>query len=248
VINSNKEYLRNFGMNTRKNIMKFNCLSLSRVNEAQGSIVVIDVLRAFTTAAYAFNQGAEKIIPVATAHEAFELRNKIPGSLIIGEELGLTPKGFDLGNSPEEIINHDLSNKTLIQRTSAGTQGLVLSKAQTNLMTASFVVAKATAKFLRALNPEILSFIISGDSMGRDGDEDLACADYIAALIQNQNPDPDKFTSRILTSSVGRSYLSGGINYLSEKDIAMSSRVDLFDFVMAIRKEDDLLVMRLKAV
>jgi hypothetical protein len=47
---------------------------------------------------------------------------------------------------------------------------------------------------------------------------------------------------------VGRSYLSGGINYLSEKDIAMSSRVDLFDFVMAIRKEDDLLVMRPKPV
>jgi 2-phosphosulfolactate phosphatase len=228
--------------------MKFNYLSLSRVNEAQGVVVVIDVLRAFTTAAYAFNQGAEKIIPVGTTHEAFELRNKFPGSLIMGEDHGLKPKGFDFGNSPTEIIKHDLSNTILIQRTSAGTQGLVRSNVQINLMAASFVVAKATAIFLKELNPEILSFIITGESLGRDGDEDLACADYIAALIQNQNPDPENFTSRILTSSVGRSLLSEGINYLSEMDIAMSSRVDLFDFCMVIRKEEDHLVMLPKPV
>lgn len=228
--------------------MKFIILPLSRVNEAQGVVIVIDVLRAFTTAAYAFNKGAEKIIPVGTSHEAFELRNKIPGSLIMGEEHGYPPKGFDFGNSPAEIINHDLANITLIQMTSAGTQGLVRSNAQTNLMAASFVVARATAEFLRSLNPDLLSFIITGESLGRDGDEDLACADYIVALIQNQNSDPEEFTSRILTSSVGRSYLSGESNYLSEKDIAMSGQVDLFNFVMVARKEGDLLVMNPKAV
>lgn len=228
--------------------MNFDYLPLSRANEAQGIVVVIDVLRAFTTAAYAFNKGVEKIIPVGTSHEAFGFRNKIPGSLIMGEEQGRKPIGFDFGNSPAEFIDQDLSQKTLIQRTSAGTQGLIRSNPISELLAASFVVANATYEYISALHPNRVSFIITGQSMGRDGDEDLACADYIAALIQNQNPDPERFTSRILTSSVGRSYLLGEIKYLSEKDIAMSCQVDLFDFVMVVKKEGDFLGMYPEAV
>lgn len=228
--------------------MNFDYLPLSRANEAQGIVVVIDVLRAFTTAAYAFNKGVEKIIPVGTSHEAFGLRNKIPGSLIMGEEQGRKPIGFDFGNSPAEFIDQDLSQKTLIQRTSAGTQGLIRSNTKSELLAASFVVANATYEYISVLHPNRVSFIITGQSMGRDGDEDLACADYIAALIQNQNPDPERFTSRILTSSVGRSYLLGEIKYLSEKDIAMSCQVDLFDFVMVVKKEGDFLGMYPEAV
>jgi 2-phosphosulfolactate phosphatase len=223
--------------------MKFRFLSLSRVNEAQGVVVVIDVLRAFTTAAYAFYNGTEKIIPVGTTQEAFELRNKIPGSMLMGEEHGYKPNGFDFGNSPAEIINQDLSNKILIQRTSAGTQGLVRSKTNSGLLAASFVVADATAEYLKVLNPGIVSFIITGNSMGRDGDEDLACAEYISGLVQNKDLNSDSYTSRILTSSVGQSYLNGENKYLSEEDLILSSQVNHFSFTMIVRKEDDLLVI-----
>ena len=162
--------------------MQFEYFSLSRTEEARGTIVVIDVLRAFTTAAYVFYGGAEKIIPVGSSAEAFELKNLIPESLIMGEEKGFKPLGFDFGNSPTEIINFDFSNRTLIQRTSAGTQGLVHSKSCSHLLAASFVVAKATAEYLKRLSPAVVSFIITGDSRGRDGDEDLACAEYFAGL------------------------------------------------------------------
>ena len=218
-------------------------LSLSKGFESQGVVVVIDVLRAFTTAAYAFTKGVQKIIPVGTIQEAFFLKNQIPGSLLMGEEGGIKPAGFDLGNSPAEILKHDLSNKILIQRTSAGTQGLVQSGPETTLIAASFVVARATAEFLNNLNPDRVSFIITGNSMGRDGDEDLACAEYIAALIQNQTVNPDKFTSRILTSSVGRGFLSGENSYLSQEDIFLSSQVNLFNFIMIANKENTQLTM-----
>ena len=223
--------------------MKFKYLSLSSGAAAQGVVVVIDVLRAFTTAAYAFNQGVEKIIPVGTVQEALALKEQIPGSLLMGEEGGIKPAGFDLGNSPAEILKHDLSNKILIQRTSAGTQGLVQSGAETTLIAASFVVARATAEFLNNLNPDRVSFIITGKSSGRDGDEDLACAEYIAALIQNQTVNPDKFTSRILTSSVGRGFLSGENSYLSQEDIFLSSQVNQLNFIMIANKEDTRLAM-----
>ncbi len=228
--------------------MQFKYFPLSQVREAEGVIVVIDVLRAFTTAAYAFHKGVKKIIPVGSTEEAFEVKDKIPGSLVMGEIEGFKPKGFDFGNSPAEIAKLDLSNRTIIQRTSAGTQGLVSAKTKTNMLAASFVVAKASADYLRQSASVEVSFIITGNSMGRDGDEDLACAEYIAGLVKNKNLQPKRFTDRILDSSVGQSYLKGEMNYLSGEDLSMSAQANLFNFVMVVNKEDDLLVMRQKVI
>jgi 2-phosphosulfolactate phosphatase len=134
----------------------------------------------------------------------------------------------------------------MIQRTSAGTQGLARTKDRKNLLAASFVVAKATAGYLEDLSPALVSFIITGNSLGRDGDEDLACAEYIAGLIKNKALQPGSFTERIFTSSVGRAYLKGENKYLSEEDILLSRKADLFNFVMVVKEENDLQVMRPK--
>jgi len=166
-------------------IMRFEYFPLSRVEQAHGVIVVIDVLRAFTTAAYAFERGAEKILPVSTISAAFTLQAQFPESLIMGEEDGLKPEGFDFGNSPLDISKQDLKNKIIIQRTSAGTQGLTQSKDNQMLMAASFIVAGSTADYLKTVNPETVSFIITGRSMGRDGDEDQACAEYIKQTVHS---------------------------------------------------------------
>ena len=54
--------------------------SLSRdANEATGAALVIDVFRAFTTAAIAFDRGAQRITLVAEVEEALEIRTKQPG-------------------------------------------------------------------------------------------------------------------------------------------------------------------------
>lgn len=223
---------------------QFKYYPLSLAQKAKGAVVVIDVLRAFTTAAYAFSIGVKKIYPVETTSEALRLKKKIPGSLVMGEEYGNKPQGFDFGNSPEEVVSQNLSNKTLIQRTSAGTQGLVRSKNHQILLAVSFVVAKSTAEYLRKYQPELISFIVTGKSMGRDGDEDRACAEYIAGLIQGKSLQPEDFTSRILKSSVGKSFTEGEINYLCKEDIAMSSQANIFDFIMLLSAESKRLVMK----
>ena len=41
--------------------------------EAEGTVIIIDVFRAFTTAAIAFDHGAAQIILVAEVEEALEL-------------------------------------------------------------------------------------------------------------------------------------------------------------------------------
>ena len=54
----------------------------------RGVVVAVDVLRAFTTAAYAFAAGASSIWLVATVGEAVDLAQRIPGALAMGEEHG----------------------------------------------------------------------------------------------------------------------------------------------------------------
>jgi phosphosulfolactate phosphohydrolase-like enzyme len=56
-----------------------------------GVVVAIDVLRAFTTAAYAFQAGASSIWLVGAVEEALSLGRAIPGSLVMGEVHGRRP-------------------------------------------------------------------------------------------------------------------------------------------------------------
>src|ERR687898_241317 len=84
------------------------------------TLVIIDVFRAFTTAAVALAKGATKIIVVRDVDEALALRAAGVGHLCMGEVGGKRPRGFDLGNSPFEASQADLEGRTIIQRTSAG--------------------------------------------------------------------------------------------------------------------------------
>ena len=67
----------------------------------------------------------------------------------MGEVHGRAPDSFEFGNSPFEISGIDFSGKTIIQRTSAGTQGIVeaATKAE-RLYAASLVTAEATVRAL----------------------------------------------------------------------------------------------------
>jgi len=92
---------------------------------AAGTVAVIDVFRAFTTAAVALANGASRIVMVRTIEEALALRDAGIGQICMGEVRGRAPPGFDFGNSPFEISGVDFHGQTIIQRTSAGTQGIV---------------------------------------------------------------------------------------------------------------------------
>ena len=89
--------------------------------QAKGVAVIIDVFRAFTTAAHAFANGAETILMVDDATAAFDLRASGMADYCIGEADGRKIEGFDFGNSPHDISQADLRGKTLAQRTSNGT-------------------------------------------------------------------------------------------------------------------------------
>ena len=119
---------------------------LTGAERAQGAVVIIDVFRAFTTAAVALARGAAKIIMVGTVEEALRSRDAGLGQICMGEVGGHKPDGFDLGNSPFDASQALLDGTTVIQRTSAGTQGIVAARQATQLYAGSLVTAKRCAR------------------------------------------------------------------------------------------------------
>jgi 2-phosphosulfolactate phosphatase len=213
--------------------------------EAVGAVVAIDVIRAFTTAAFAFAAGAREIVLVGTVEEALALRVRFSGSLVMGEVGGLKAEGFDFGNSPGDLIGQDLSGRRMIQRTSAGTQGMVRSVRGDPLLAASFVCAGATVRFLRRAAPIRVTFVVTGAySVEVDGDEDAACADYLAALLRGESPDVASLLQRVRASHPGRLFADPAKPDFPAADLDYCTQVDRFNFAMLAVREEGLLVMR----
>ncbi len=219
--------------------MIFRHYNLDESEKADGLAVVIDVIRAFTAAPFALAAGAEKIFPVRNVDEAFRLKEKIPGALIMGEDRGLPPEGFDFGNSPTDLAATDLSGKTMIQRTSAGTQGITRTVNAQHKIAASFVCARATIDYIRKINPEMVSFIITGSESGFTGSEDAACADYIEAYLKDKNPDPAEYLEKVRKSPVSRKiFLNPDFPLFKPEDIDKCSSLDLFSFPLIVEKSE----------
>ncbi|MGB8984023.1 MAG: 2-phosphosulfolactate phosphatase [Anaerolineales bacterium] len=180
--------------------MKFHYTNLDTCHAATGLVVVIDVIRAFTNAPFAFSRGAREIHPVSTVEEALKLKAAIPNSLVCGEVGGIPPEGFDFGNSPTHTQELELSGRTIIQRTGAGTQGIVRSVSADVMLAASLVVANATVTHIRNLGADKITFVITGQAGDGRGDEDLACAEYFEALLRGQEPDSAPFIERVYKS------------------------------------------------
>lgn len=222
--------------------------SLDNCAGAVGTVVVIDVLRAFSTAAYAFAAGAHEILLVSTVEEALALRARNPGLLAMGEVEGLKPEDFDFGNSPYEISVQNFTGCRLIQRTSAGTQGVVRSSQAETLLASSFVCAKATAEFIKRSSPEIVTFVISGLGSDGWGDEDMACAQYIEVLLRGESFEIQGFVDRVRKSPSGRALASPEVPEAFANDLEYCLMVDRFQFAMQVQQRGCMLVMQPKYI
>ena len=227
--------------------MKIQRATLETCAAATGVAVAMDVIRAYTTAAYGLAGGAREILLTGTVEEALALRREIPGALAMGEVNGLRPPEFDFGNSPSALAGLDLSGRTLIHRTSAGTQGAVRAAQASVLFGASFVVAGATARAIRALQPEEVTLIETGVRPNDRGVEDIAMADYLEALLLGQQPDPAPYLARAWQADNVKHFLDPAVPELPEGDIALCLEVDRFDFALRIERRDGRLVLRKEA-
>jgi 2-phosphosulfolactate phosphatase len=213
--------------------------------ELDGAVVVIDVLRSFTTAAYALARGATEVVAVGSIEAALEWRARDPQALTIGALGGGTQApGLDLGNSPSQVAALDLTGRRVVHYTAGGTRGLVACDHAGHLLAASLVCAGATAAYLRALAPPSVTLVVTGTWTDRDGDEDHACADLIEALLRGDDPPRADFARRVRESSFGRRFDAGADPHLPRADLDCSAAVDRFDFALPIERTPRGLVIR----
>ena len=216
---------------------------MGEAGTATGTVVVIDVVRAFTAAACALGAGARDLVLVETVEEAFELRSAFPGSLLMGEEMGNPIPGFDFGNSPAELSSAALSGRRMIHRTSNGTRGIVRCAHAGVLLAGTFVCASATARWLRERDIRQPQFVITGIYPGSDGDEDLAFADYLDALISSDQPvEAGPFLQRVQDCVHGKRILQSKDPQLLE-DLRLCLDIDRFPFALPVSREEGLLVL-----
>lgn len=206
-----------------------------------GAVVVVDVVRAFSTAAYAFGAGARCIYLVATVEAALAFKDAHPGSIAMGEDRGLRPEGFDLPNSPAFAAAFDMDGRTVVQRTSAGTQGVVAASSATRLWCASLACASATAAAVHTAELGAPTYVITGwfaDRPDRPGSDDRLTAEHIEAIRLGVPADPADVARRVANSDEAIRTRLLGPAHCHPDDIALAVDVDRFAFAMEVTRDE----------
>lgn len=212
-------------------------------------MVVIDVLRAFTTAAFLFNAGAAEIILVSTVEEALAIKQTQPHTLLVGEVGGLPIPGFDFGNSPSAFLGMDLNGKRVVLRTSAGTQGVVRSVNAAEILLTSLVVVSATLRYIQN-SPWPLVTLVQTESPRdaqeaalKTGDEDAACADWLADGLSGRDRVSAAILRRVRDSKSGQKF-TGQHPAFPAADLALAQQIDRFNFIMPVEQQNGLFIAR----
>ena len=215
-------------------------LGIPELVETPSVAVVVDVMRAFTVAAWAFAQGAEKIVLAESLDEAMALKDRHPDWVAIKD--GPLAPGFDAVNSPGLLRSIDLGGRTVVQKTTAGTVGALAVKEASLVLCASFVVAEATARLLRTRDSDHVTFVVTGED--GQADEDLACAQYIARRAIEAGTDAAEYLRRAAESRAAAELVEGVRQGVHPDDVALCLELDRFHFAMVATSEGPLMVLR----
>lgn len=211
---------------------------------ARGLTVVIDVFRAFSVACYVVGNGAQRIIPVGDLKLAHALKAQNPDWLLIGERGGQKLPGFDYGNSPTEVEHVDFSGRTVVQTTSAGTQGMANATGVDEVLSGGFVNAPAIVSYIRSRAPQRVSLVCMGESAVRPSDEDTLCAQWLQAELRGEQPDFTAMHAYLRSSLAGQRFLHTEKATAPARDFDLCLSLGRFPFVLRASEENGLRTLR----
>jgi 2-phosphosulfolactate phosphatase len=201
---------------------------------ARGLVIVIDVFRAFSVAAYAFARGAAGVIPVAAIETARQLKAEDPTRILLGERHAKPLPGFDCGNSPTELEHLEVTDRWLVHTTHSGTQGLTGANAADEVLTGALVNAGAIARYVRARNPAEVTLVRMGHEARERCDEDDACAELLAARLRGETPPIDGLRAKLRNAPSAKKFFDPACDWAPERDFELCTDVDRFDFVLRL--------------
>lgn len=211
---------------------------------AEGLVVVIDVIRAFTTAAHALAAGGREVVLFDGADEARAAKAREPEAFLMGEVGGAPPAGFDHGNSPSLLPGHLVRGRRVLQRTGFGTRCVLAATRAREVWASSLVVASATARVVRAAlarEPGLpVTFVESGGAP--EGDD--AVADLLEALVRGERPDVAAIVARVRASEAAHEITGRARPHSPPDDIDRCVAVDAFDFALRVTRDGDAVIVR----
>lgn len=200
------------------------------------AVVIIDVLRATTMACALFDAGITELVMVSTIEEALEWKKK--GYITAGERGAVKIKGFDLGNSPTELLDIDIrskiKDKPVVMTTSNGTRAVNVVKAQIKIL-ASLNNLTAVTDFLKNKHFNRIALVCAG-TQSEMSLEDFYCAGLIVANLTEGGEDvlldDASFIAKILTETIQPFDLRRSTHAVKliekgfEKDVDHALRID----------------------
>ena len=150
------------------------------VDSLPACAIAIDVLRATTTMAAAFEAGAEAIEVFSDLEKLVSASEGWPAEkrILAGERGGQRVDGFDLGNSPRDHAPERTAGRRLFMSTTNGTRCLQRIQAAPMVMTAALTTRRAVVDKLLVKQPETVWLVGSGWE-GTNSLEDTVCAGAI---------------------------------------------------------------------
>lgn len=149
-------------------------------------VVVIDVLRTSTVVPILFERGMDAVrlspsVGVARRAAASD------GDLLIGERRGLPPEGFNHGNSPAALAQHDFGGRRAVMVSENAPAALPPVAGARLVVLASFVNATAATAWVAARARTRVDLVCCGFRGSPDLD-DLATAGLLADLLLRRLP------------------------------------------------------------
>jgi 2-phosphosulfolactate phosphatase len=207
---------------------------IAGARSARGLVVVIDVFRAFSVAAYAFSRGAVASIPVADIDTARQLKADDPNRILLGERFAKPLPGFDCGNSPTELERIDVAGRTLVHTTHSGTQGLASAVNADEVITGALMNCAAIVRYIQARDPQQVTLVRMGQEATSRCAEDDLCAELILARLQSKQPDVRTVRSRLINADSAKKFFDPACDWAPERDFDLCTDVDRFDFVLRL--------------
>jgi len=224
-------------------IIRKSCLDGAR--SAEGTVVVIDVFRAFTCAPLFFHFGAARLIMEPDSERARTLKHENPEWVLVGEVNEVPLKDADMGNSPTHIIQKGetfFRGRTVVHRTTAGVTGVEAAAGTADeVILGSFTMARAISEYVLGKNPAKVTLVAMGNRARWPAPEDEACADYLEYLLVGTPFDWVRTLRKVTFQETAQKFLEGKKGYLPREDPLFCLQRDVFDWVLTAGKTNGFL-------
>lgn len=198
-------------------------------HDQESAVVAIDVIRATTTAVTGVALG-RRCFPVSSTEEAHSLARILPDPILIGEQRGIMPPGFDLQNSPFQLHARSDIERPMILLSSSGTRLIGSYKNHPDVYVACLRNLTATTTQLLTHHSKVV--LIGAGTQGEFREEDQLCCAWIAEAMIGQGYTPGNETTAKIVEQWSGAPVERILEGNSAAYLKRSGQTDDLDFIL----------------